>query len=172
MSGYFSSPLVGYRESLGYVGVRCIVTIGSLGEVIPSILEQCANWLKEKGFSPSGVPLIRYHTCPEIASDDAPMDVCIGYPVKHSITPEYPLVYEQLLEGIYASLLYIGVENGIAGNAELISWGNANKVEWESWKTELGDGFSGRVEHLIDGPEDDPDPSTWRSEVAIKLRSY
>jgi hypothetical protein len=33
----------------------------------------------------------------------------------------------------------------------------------------LGEAFGGRVEYLLDGPADDPDPANWKTEVAIKL---
>ncbi|MDR7131471.1 hypothetical protein J2X69_003835 [Algoriphagus sp. 4150] len=75
-----------------------------------------------------------------------------------------------LPEGKYASLIFTGVDNGIAGNAALIDWGKSMGLEWDTWQMDNGDCFSGRVEHLIDGPEDDPDPSNWRSEVAMKIK--
>ncbi len=52
----------------------------------------------------------------------------------------------------------------------LIQWGKTNGITWDSWKIQSGDGFSGRIEHLIDGPEDDANPSNWRTKVAIKIK--
>ena len=61
------------------------------------------------------------------------------------------------------------MENGIPGNAALVEWAEKQGVEWDHWDTELGDAFAGRVEYMLDGPDDDPDPSNWKTEVAIKL---
>ena len=71
--------------------------------------------------------------------------------------------------GRYASLVYTGIENGITGNRALIEWAAAQGIQWDRWDAELGDAFGGRVECMLDGPEDDPDPANRKTEVAIKL---
>ena len=52
---------------------------------------------------------------------------------------------------------------------QLIAWAAAQGIQWDRWDAELGDAFGGRVEFMLDGPEDDPDPANWKTEVAIKL---
>jgi hypothetical protein len=79
------------------------------------------------------------------------------------------IVADSLPAGRYAALTFTGVENGIKGNAALIDWAATQGIQWDHWDDPIGDAFSGRVEYMFDGPDDDPNPSNWRTEVAIKL---
>jgi effector-binding domain-containing protein len=165
-----SIPQIESLSSLGYIGIRSQVFIGTLASVIPKHIDESMDWLSGKGITPIGPPIIRYHMCPTVPSDDAPLEVCIGWPVSDAIMAESPFVYDVLPEGKYASLVYEGIENGIAGNEALIAWARNNGIIWDSWEVTDGDGFFGRVEHLLDGPEDDPDPSKWRTKVSIMIK--
>jgi hypothetical protein len=55
---------------------------------------------------------------------------------------------DALPAGRYASLVYAGVENGIAGDGALIDWAVGQGIEWDHWGNELGDAFGGRVEYM------------------------
>jgi|GEM_PF-748725 len=167
----FTEPKMEVCPPVAYAGIRGLVSMGELGEVIPRRLDECLRWLAEKGVTPNGAPLIRYHTCPDSHSPDALMDICIGWPIPTTLPAEGNFVSDSLPEGRYASLVYKGVENGFAGNKALIDWARKSRVRWESWEVKGGEGFAGRVEHMLDGPEDDPNPSNWRTQVAIKIQS-
>lgn len=82
---------------------------------------------------------------------------------------EEPFVTGTWPEGNYASLVFTGIENGIAGNAALIDWARQHGHRWDCQPVEGGEQFAGRYESMIDGPEDDPDPANWRTEVAIRI---
>ena len=79
------------------------------------------------------------------------------------------IVGDALPAGRYASLVYTGVENGVPANGALIDWARAQGLNFDSWDTNLGEAFNGRVEYMMDGPDDDPNPSNWKTEVMIKL---
>jgi hypothetical protein len=164
-----TEPKIEACPPVAYAGIRGQVSIGGLAAAIPKRLDESLQWLSEKGVVPNGAPIIRYHTCPGDPTEDALMDICIGWPVPAALPAEGNFVSDTLPEGKYASIVYTGVENGIAGNGALVDWGRKNKVRWESWEVEGGEGFAGRVEHMLDGPEDDPNPSHWRTKVAIKI---
>jgi effector-binding domain-containing protein len=165
----FTEPKIEACPPIAYAGIRGLVSMGELGTAIPKRLDESLQWLSEKGATPNGAPLIRFHTCPEAHTQDALMDICIGWPIPAALPPEGNFICDSLPEGKYASLIYTGVENGIPGNRALIDWARKNQVRWESWEVKGGEGFAGRVEHLLDGPEDDPNPSNWRTQVAIKV---
>lgn len=101
------------------------------------------------------------------------LDVTIGFPTdapaRAALALDVPLVAGELPAGRYAALTYTGVENGIKGNSALLDWIAVHGFEPEGVHREAGDAFAGRVEHFIDGPDDDPDPANWRTEVAMKL---
>lgn len=160
-----TKPIVERRAEQPYVGVRDTVTMQTLDAAIPEFLGRTARWLDDHQVQASGAPLIRYHT---IDMDNG-LDVTIGFPVAATTGSDGAIVADILPEGDYASLIFTGVENGIQGNAALIGWIADQGLVMDQWDTDAGDAFGGRVEFLLDGPEDDPDPANWRSEVAIKL---
>ena len=71
--------------------------------------------------------------------------------------------------GRYATLIYRDVNKGIEGNRALIEWAGANNLEWDAWETEKGHAFRSRLEFFLSGPDDNPDPAQWDTEVAIRL---
>ncbi len=162
-----TEPKLDSRAELPYAGIRSQVPMSKLPTIIPQHIDEVAGWLAQQGVKPSGPPIIRYHACPTTAEPDAVVDLAIGWPVSKMLTGNDLIVADALPAGHYASLVYTGVENGVPGNAVLIEWARDNNVQWNSWDVELGEAFGGRVEHLLDGPDDDPNPSNWKTEVAI-----
>ncbi len=165
-----SKPKIEHREAIHYIALRKKVSIGLLGNFINEALDQCDAYFKKINNVPMAAALIRYHECPTIPDQENEVDVSIGYPVHSPLETSLPFINGIVPEGKYASLVFVGIENGIAGNDFLIQWAKANDIEWDSWPTKIGDGFIGRVEHLLDGPDEDPEPTNWRTEVAIKIK--
>lgn len=165
----FTEPKIDTRAPLPYVGIRSRVSMGEFGPQIPDALDRTMAWLDAQGIQPDGPPLIRYHACPTECGPEAFVEVCVGWPLAKPVAAPEGFEADSLPAGRYASLVFTGVENGMAGNGALIDWARAQGLSWDAWPLAGGEGFAGRVEHLIDGPEDDPDPANWRNEVAIKL---
>ncbi len=166
----FSQVVIKHIEEQPYVAIRSSVAIGQLDQIIGPQLDEVMSWLTENGVSPVGAPLIRYHVCPAIADPQAIVEVSIGWPISQIVNAPSSMESAALPGGNYACLTFTGVENGIAGNEQLISWASSLNQLFDAWPVPNGEGFSGRVEYMLYGPEDDPDPSTWRTEVAIKIK--
>lgn len=164
-----TEPQVGERAPLPYVGIRSQVAMQDFPSIIPQQIDEVAGWLAQHGSVPDGAPIIRYHACPTVPSADALVDITIGFPVSAPVAGDGRITADALPAGRYASLTFTGVENGVPGNGVLIDWAAAQGIQWDSWDEAIGEAFAGRVEHMIDGPDDDPNPSNWRTEVAIKL---
>jgi effector-binding domain-containing protein len=169
MTVKITQPEMQTRNAQHYVAIRSQVTMQELPTIIPSHIDEVAAWLGQRRVEPDGPPLIRYHVCPTSAEPNAMLDIAIGWPVASAVPGSGQFIAGELPSGQYASLVYTGVENGISGNAALIEWAQAQEMQWDSWDEVQGEAFAGRVEHLLDGPEDDPDPANWDTEVAIKL---
>jgi hypothetical protein len=71
--------------------------------------------------------------------------------------------------GRYATLIYTGVQNAIPANAALQAWAAERGITWHKWPTDKGEAWGARLETFLTGPEDDPDPATWQTEVAYLL---
>ena len=164
-----TEPKLEDRKVQHYVGIRSHVLMKELPDVIPQHIDEVIEWLAQQGVEPDGPPLLRYHACPTIPGPDAELEISVGWPVAVTLVGNRRITADILPAGRYASLIYSGVENGIKGNAALIEWANAQGLQWDRWDAANGDAFAGRVEYMLDGPEDDPDPANWNTEVAIKL---
>ncbi|MBZ0290336.1 MAG: GyrI-like domain-containing protein [Anaerolineae bacterium] len=164
-----TEPKVENRDPQPYAGIRTQISMGEFPSIIPQYIDEVAEWLGKQGVAPDGPPIIRYHACPTMPGPDAMLDVAIGWPVANPLKGEGRIVADVLPAGRYASLVFTGVENGVKGNGVLVDWAKEKSIEWDHWDDPLGDAFRGRVEYMMDGPDDDPNPSNWRTEVAIKL---
>src|SRR5690606_15035427 len=132
--------------------------------VIQQYIGEVAAWLNQQGVEPMGPPIIRYHTCPSIMKPDALLDVTIGWQTTAALKGNGRIIADTLPAGRYATLIFTGVENGVEGNRALIEWAAEQGIRWDSWDDEIGDAFGGRVEFMLDGPNDDPNSSNWKTE--------
>ena len=164
-----TQPKLEDRKEQPYVGIRSQVAMQEMPRVIPQYIGEVAAWLEQQNVKPDGPPLVRYHVCPDVANPAAVLDIAIGWPVATTLGGNGHIIAGVLPAGRYASLVYTGVQNGIKGNGALVEWGANQGIEWDRWDDTLGDAFSGRVEYMLDGPVDDPDPANWKTEVAIKV---
>ncbi len=164
-----TAPKIEERTEQPYVAIRAQVAMHELPDVIPQYIDEVAEWLEQQGIAQNGPPLIRYHACPPTVAANAMLDIAIGWPVASHMTGDRRITADTLPAGRYASLIFTGVENGIKGNGALIEWAKAQGIRWDQWQVAIGDAFGGRVEYMLDGPEDDPDPANWDTEVAIRL---
>jgi len=160
-----SEPRTEQRREQGHAGIRLRVTMQDLDDVIPLLVDEVATWMAAHGVGPTGVPLVHYHVI-DMAEE---LDITVGFPVPVGTSGDDRILIDSLPAGRYAALVFTGVENGIRGNAALIGWIADQGLRMDVRADRRGDAFGGRVEHLLEGPEDDPDPSTWRTEVAIRL---
>jgi effector-binding domain-containing protein len=161
-----SEPTITERGELGYLGIRTLATIPELPQVIPQLHEEVYSWLEQQGVEPAGAPFIRYH----VINMETKLDIEIGVPVAGAVAGNGRIASGTLPAGRYASVLYTGDYSGLMhANSVLIGWARDNGVAWDNWQTEQGDAFGSRIEIYITDPGNEPDPSRWETEVAIKL---
>jgi hypothetical protein len=150
-------PSLVERSETHYVAVARHVSMSQLDEV--------AAWLTTQGIELIGAPLIRYRV---IDMNDL-LQVEIGWPLEAPVEAPSQFIVDVLPAGTYGSATYRDVSEGVAGNAALLGWGNDTGVAWDYRAIDEGDVFASRVEFFLTGPEDDSDPTTWLTEVVIKV---
>lgn len=160
-----TEPKVDERDDQHYVGIRIKVAMSALDQQVPVLIDELFAWLDEHHVAPTGPPLTRFL----VIDMERELDVEVGVPVAGPVAGDGRMAPGVVPAGRYASLTYTGVENGIAGNAALLDWGAHKGLTWDRWDDPEGDAFGSRVEYYLDGPDDDPDPATWDTEVAIRL---
>ena len=80
------------------------------------------------------------------------------------------LVAGQLPAGRYAHTIFTGAYDGLYdANAVLIGWARERGIAWDVREDQDGDHFACRLEIYSIGPDTEPDPARWQTEVAIRL---
>jgi effector-binding domain-containing protein len=162
----FTEPKIEERAEQHYAGIRTQVTMGELGSgIVPQLHAEVMDWLNQHGVSPAGAPILRYH----VIDMAGKLDIEIGWPVAAPVAGNGRVNAGVLPAGRYASLIYTGAANGVAGNAALITWAKERGIVWDRWETPAGDAFRARVETEHTDPAEEPDMAKWQTEVAIKL---
>lgn len=160
-----TQPKIDERPEKAYMGIRTLTPMAGMPDFIEQSLGEIFGWLSEQGIDPAGAPILRLN----VVNMEGNMDIEVGVPVKEAVNGTDRIKAGVLPAGRYASLIYTGVEDGIAGNGVLIDWAEEQGIKWDRWDDENGDAFRSRYEVLIDGPDDKPDPADWDCEVAIKI---
>jgi hypothetical protein len=159
------------RDAMSYVAMQVLTTMEGLGAAIPTALDAVEAWMTDNGIEIDGPPIVRYR----VIDMAVQLKVEIGWPVAELPPGAAPvvdgeqLVFDELPAGEYGACVFRGVDNGIAGNGALIDWGIENDVSWDRWEDPAGDAFASRFEVMLTGPEDNPDPAQWDTEVAILI---
>ena len=161
----FSDAKIEDFKEQHYAGIRTQVTMQALSEVIPQLIDEVFGWLEQHNIESAGPPIIRYHVI-DMANQ---LDIEIGVLVADPITGDDRVSAGVIPAGQYGALIYKDVSKGIEGNGALIAWAEKEGIKWDAWDTEKGHAFRSRIEYLLDGPEDDPDPAQWDTKVAILI---
>jgi effector-binding domain-containing protein len=160
-----TEPKLEDRNEQHYVGIRTQVPMKEFKRVIPQLLDEVFAWLGKQGVAPTGAPFMRFH----VINMESNMDIEMGVPVTSALPGDDRVSPGILPAGRYASLVYTGVRNGIKGNKALLDWGAKNRLVWDTYVSDKGDGFGARYESYLTNPDDEPNQAKWETEVAIRL---
>lgn len=161
-----TEPKLDDRPAQPYAAVRTSVTMQDLGTgLIPQLHGEVMAWLQEQDAIPAGAPFIRYL----VIDMERQLKVEIGWPVASAMAGNDHITTGDIPAGRYASLVYTGLDQGIAGNYELLKWGASQGLVWDKTETDKGDAFGSRYESFLTDPADEPDIAKWQTEVAIRL---
>ncbi|HEY4388357.1 MAG TPA: GyrI-like domain-containing protein [Ktedonobacteraceae bacterium] len=161
-----TEPKITEREAQHYVGIRTQISMQEMGSgVIPQLHQEVFAWMQKQSVFPAGAPFIRYY----VINMAGLLDIEMGWPVANALSGNERIHAGVLPAGRYASLIYTGIENGIAGNKVLVDWGAEKGLVWDRWDDANGDAFGSRFESFLTDPGDEPDLAKWETEVAIRL---
>jgi effector-binding domain-containing protein len=161
-----TEPKLDERTEQPYMGIRTQVPMKEMGQgLIPRLHGEVMAYLKKQGVEPAGAPFIRYW----VISMPGKMDIELGWPVTRALPGDSRVAAGALPSGRYASLIYTGIKNGVAGNKALLDWGAQQGLVWDNWSTDAGDAFAARYETFLTDPADEPNLAKWETEVAIRL---
>lgn len=135
-------------------GTKKVAEIGPwLGEAYHSVIET----MREQGALPAGPPFARYHQM-----GGGEFEVEAGFPTSAPITDSGRVKASTLPGGQVARTVHVGPYDGMESTYEAVF----------SWIAEQGGQPSGDPwEVSLTDPQENPDPSSWRTEIVVPYRS-
>jgi effector-binding domain-containing protein len=157
-------PQVEERAPQPYVAIPLSVSMkDGFGEEVASGFAELFEWLKQQGVDPAGAPFIRFL----VIDMEGDLEIELAVPVAEGVPGDVSVRADVLPGGRYATLLHVGPYDGlVATNAALQDWAERQGIVFDSWDTDEGSAWRGRVEHYLTDDSTEADPSKREVEVA------
>jgi effector-binding domain-containing protein len=157
-------PVIAERTEQPYVAIRALVTMQTLGQVVPGLHPEVRRWLSSQGLQPAGRPFFRYN----VIDMDRQLEVEAGFPVAAPVSGEDQVLAAALPAGQYATLWHTGHPDGLVGATQtLLDWAAQQGLAWDVTSTPDGEKWGCRLEIYHDEPGQDM--NDWKTELAFKL---
>jgi effector-binding domain-containing protein len=161
-----SEPELERRDEQPYVAIRTRMTMGELvGGAGDGLFPELFAWLGERRMAPAGAPFIRYL----VIDMDAALEMDWGIPVAEAPAGDERVRPGVLPAGQYATTVHTGPYGGgglVDANAALQAWARERDVAFQVREGEHGELWGARLERYLSNPAEEPDPMTWRTEIA------
>ena len=160
-------PQIQQRAAQPYVGIRIPVTMEGFAEAVDAGFPEVFGWLTKHGVTPIGPPFIRYL----VIDMETELEIELAVPVEGETEGDGRVRSGVLPAGPYVTLRHVGPFDGLAAsNATLQRWAQEWGIALDSWGTDRGSAWRGRVEHFLTDPSTEPDPAKWEVELAYYIR--
>jgi effector-binding domain-containing protein len=160
-----SAPQVTHRAAQPYAGISASVTMAAIGSVADRIPE-IFGWLAARNIAPAGPPFFRYH----VINMERQLVVEAGVPVATPVEAEGDVAAGTLPAGEFAVMTHTGAPDTLmSATSDLLAWGKERGLDWDVSPTDAGDSWGCRVEFYLTNPAEQPDPSTWQTQLAFRL---
>jgi effector-binding domain-containing protein len=148
-------------------GIRQWVSFEEFGPAIGASADEVIGWLAKHGSEPKGPLYIRYH----VINMPRRMEVEIGFFIDPGPASEGRVTVGETPAGKYVRTNYTGHYDGLmTATGLLIGWAKEAGIVWDAWDTPEGQAFASRLELYHTDPDENPDPETWVTEIAIKTK--
>lgn len=159
-------PAVVERPATPYVGIRRTVTMDTIDQAadrIPDLL----GWLGDRGVAPAGAPFLRYL----VIDMERELLVEAGVPVSAPMDGDGEVLGGVLPAGRYVVAVVVGAPDVLVGaTGQLLRWADERDLAWDVRTDPAGDRWGCRMETYLTNPLEEPDSTTWRTELAFRLR--
>jgi effector-binding domain-containing protein len=156
-------PQIEQRPAESYVAISETVTMQELPRVIDRDFRELFGWLESNSVAPAGPPFIRY-----VRVDmEAELEVELAAPVDVEPPADQRIRPGTLPAGRYVTLLHVGpYDHLMEANDKLQRWAREEGIRFQIDDASI---WGGRVERYLTDPSQEPDPSTWKTELAFLI---
>jgi effector-binding domain-containing protein len=159
-------PEVVQRADQPYVAIRALVTMQTLGTVLPGLHPEVASWLRARDVATAGAPFWKYN----VIDMERQLEVEVGFPVAVPVAGDDHVLAGVLPAGRYATVRHIGHPDTLVdATRALLDWAAAQGLTWDVTETDEGDRWGARLEIYETDPAQEPDMNNWETELAFRL---
>lgn len=158
-------PKIVERAAQHYAAVAAEVDI-PFDQQIGPLIGEAAGYLDSAGVTGFGPAVFRYNVI-----DMPRLELELGFVTPGPVAGTARVKPRVLPAGRYATVTYTGhYDNVMDATATLVGWAKERGVEWDSTSDARGERFVSRFEIYPNGPDDEPDPDKWITEIWIKVK--
>jgi effector-binding domain-containing protein len=157
-------PTLVKRRVQPYAAIRQDVKI-PFQSAVSKALPKVEKWLSKRSLE-HGPMIIKYDfiKMPELT-------VQLGFLLDGAIEGDEVVTVGVLPAGKYATLTYWGHYRNLRDvTGMLIGWARGRGIAWDADERPGGDRFVSRFELYSNGPQDEPDPDKWETQIFIKVK--
>ena len=159
-----NTPRIVQRDAKHYAAVSAEVSI-PFGEAIGPLMGEAADYCASTG-SAFGPAVMKYDVI-----DMPRLEMQFGFITPKAVAGNARVKPGILPAGRYVTLTYFGhYDNLEKVTGTVINWAHDNKIEWDSTQVAGGERFASRFEIYPNGPDDEPDPNKWETQIYIKVK--
>ncbi|GAA2095370.1 GyrI-like domain-containing protein [Microlunatus panaciterrae] len=159
-------PKIIQRDAQPYVSITANVTMDSIGQELPPLHGELDAWLVSKGLQPAGPPFWKYNVIDMAGT----MEVEVGCPVAEPVSSDGRVRAAVLPAGRYATLTHTGHPSELMpATGALLDWAAEQGLEWDVVDSADGPHWAARLEVYLSDPAEQPDMSTWVTELVFKV---
>ena len=159
-------PALTERPSAHYVAIDVVASMDELPTVIPQVFDELFPWVEAQGVDPTGASFIKY----DVISMPERLAMQFAIQVPEPLAGDDRVHPGVIPAGIYGVITHTGPNNELYDvTAVIIGWAKERSIEWDAHDTPEGQAFVSRLERYLVDPGDEPDPSKWVTEDAIKV---
>jgi len=161
-----TTPRLEQRSELPCVYIRTQVRMGEIDPKATSLVPQVFQWLDQHDVEPQGV-FFRYN----VIDMENEMEIGVGVVVKKPVAGDGRVQAGVVPGGTYATLRHTGHPGELMEATRLLlEWGDQHKVTWRKRPHgKTGEAWDARFEFYLDGPDNQPDMSKWRTDLAMQV---
>ena len=160
-----TTPRIVDREAMHYAAVQQDVRI-PFGEAIGPAMGATIAYLDSAGIVGFGPAVFKYSLI-----DMPRLLVEMGFVTPAPVSGNGTVKPGVLAAGRYVTATYVGhYDNLEKATGEVIDWARKNNLVWDSTSEGTGERFVSRFEIYPNGPDDEPDPNKWITEIWIKTK--
>ncbi len=155
-----SEPKLEQRPMRHYVSIHAKARIQDLPQILGSMFDEVAQWIEQHGIVPSGAPFMRY----TVIDMDNELEFEVGEPVPENVRGDSRVQSGQMPGGRYLTAVYTGDSRHLMdATAQFLDWAEKHHIQWNV----NGNHWAGRFEFYLSNPDQEPDWSKHRTELAF-----